>query len=623
MKSNRIAIVAGMFLATLFNALICEAITTSGPLTGSETWSGTVRLTGDVTVTPTGSLTILPGTRIESDPRADDQVGGIHTSRIELIVDQGVLVAAGTPISPIQFTAAMLGTNAPQPGDWYGVRINSTNVTVRQCTVEYAKVGLSVEGGTPAVDHCTFRKNDGNGVRLAVSATLSDCTLNENGTGISVFSGATLTLSSSRINNNTGNGIWVTGTYPAQPGAITVTSCTISNNGGSGVVGANTDPYGLSMVAMTITDTTILGNANGVAGSGIVSVTMTSSTVAGNRGHGIDGWGVGNFTLNMTNCTVDRNTGDGIHQGGNTTGALISSSSVSANGGNGVVFGGESRFTDSAFLNNAGAGIVFSSLATNGFSGNVIYGNSVGVQVNSAGATVTGISGNDIFGNWQYELKNNGSAAVVADGNYWGEPTTTELSNHVSNLTKIYDSRDDASVGQVVIHNWSATMLHEAPPSIVSQPQGQLGTPGVNVRFDVAAVGSPPLAYQWWKDASTIEGATNASLVLTNVQASAAGNYWVAVSNSLGSTNSAAAILTVDQSALGGVLSLNMYAGMVFSGTVGKPYSIQYLDDLSRSNNWFDWTPLTNFTLQASPASFIDWNSPGASKRFYRAVQMP
>jgi hypothetical protein len=83
MKSEFCILPASFLLAV---TLAANAITTSGPITDSETWSGTVHLTGDVTVTSTGSLTILPGTRVECDSRSDDQIGGINTSRIELIV---------------------------------------------------------------------------------------------------------------------------------------------------------------------------------------------------------------------------------------------------------------------------------------------------------------------------------------------------------------------------------------------------------------------------------------------------------------------------------------------------------------------------------------------------------
>ncbi|MBE7503055.1 MAG: right-handed parallel beta-helix repeat-containing protein [Verrucomicrobiales bacterium] len=77
--------------------------TKQGEISGSETWSGTITMVGDVTVKPTGSLTILPGTRIEADWRSDGVAGGTNQNRIELIV-QGALSAEGTEGAPIVFT---------------------------------------------------------------------------------------------------------------------------------------------------------------------------------------------------------------------------------------------------------------------------------------------------------------------------------------------------------------------------------------------------------------------------------------------------------------------------------------------------------------------------------------
>jgi Pro-kumamolisin, activation domain/Concanavalin A-like lectin/glucanases superfamily/Immunoglobulin domain/Bacterial Ig domain/Immunoglobulin I-set domain/Viral BACON domain len=88
----------------------------------------------------------------------------------------------------------------------------------------------------------------------------------------------------------------------------------------------------------------------------------------------------------------------------------------------------------------------------------------------------------------------------------------------------------------------------QAAPVIISQPAGQLVPLGGTATFSVGAVGEAPLSYQWQFNQSNILGnatATNATLVLTNVQAASAGSYSVVVSNFLGSTNSSNAVLTV------------------------------------------------------------------------------
>jgi hypothetical protein len=64
--------------------------------------------------------------------------------------------------------------------------------------------------------------------------------------------------------------------------------------------------------------------------------------------------------------------------------------------------------------------------------------------------------------------------------------------------------------------------------------------------FSVTATGSQPLAYQWKLNGTNLNGATNASVTVSNVQPTNAGNYSVLVGNTAGSTNSANALLTVN-----------------------------------------------------------------------------
>ncbi|MCL4786276.1 MAG: immunoglobulin domain-containing protein [Verrucomicrobia bacterium] len=83
------------------------------------------------------------------------------------------------------------------------------------------------------------------------------------------------------------------------------------------------------------------------------------------------------------------------------------------------------------------------------------------------------------------------------------------------------------------------------PAIIVTQPQSQAVFEGSLVTFNVIASGAPPMAYQWFKVPTTLAGATNSSLTITNVQSSHEGSYTVMVANTLGSVTSAPAILTV------------------------------------------------------------------------------
>jgi len=85
-----------------------------------------------------------------------------------------------------------------------------------------------------------------------------------------------------------------------------------------------------------------------------------------------------------------------------------------------------------------------------------------------------------------------------------------------------------------------------AAPTITSQPANLTVTIGADATFSVAANGTAPFSFQWYKNNVLLAGATNATLTLSNVQLSAAGSYSVVVSNSLGNATSAAAALTVN-----------------------------------------------------------------------------
>ena len=71
-------------------------------------------------------------------------------------------------------------------------------------------------------------------------------------------------------------------------------------------------------------------------------------------------------------------------------------------------------------------------------------------------------------------------------------------------------------------------------------------TVGQAVSIAVAADGTTPFTYQWYKGSSAITGATSATYSISSAQLSDAGNYYAVVANSAGSTTSDLAVLTVN-----------------------------------------------------------------------------
>ncbi len=150
-------------------------------------------------------------------------------------------------------------------------------------------------------------------------------------------------------------------------------------------------------------------------------------------------------------------------------------------------------------------------------------------------------------------------------------------------------------------------------PAIQTQPASKLVGSGASVSFSVAASGTVPLAYQWQFNGANRAGATNPSLILSNVVPVQAGNYSVIVSNMAGVTNSSLAALS-----LFGARRSGSNAELTIWGPTGRTYRVDYVNMLSNSQTWALLTnisPATNFGVVTDPAP--------RTQRFYRSALLP
>lgn len=90
----------------------------------------------------------------------------------------------------------------------------------------------------------------------------------------------------------------------------------------------------------------------------------------------------------------------------------------------------------------------------------------------------------------------------------------------------------------------SAPVLTQSPVSILRELNGQAG-------FSVAAVGTQPITYQWSHGSTAIGGATNATLLLPDLQTTDAGTYSVVVTNPLGTASASATLSLASLTAYG------------------------------------------------------------------------
>lgn len=123
------------------------------------------------------------------------------------------------------------------------------------------------------------------------------------------------------------------------------------------------------------------------------------------------------------------------------------------------------------------------------------------------------------------------------------------------------------------------TLSVDAPltaPRLTTMPASQIVALDSPVTFSVTAVGTPPLAYQWFKDGVAIAGFTGASLSLASAKLADAGSYTVRVTNAAGSVTSDPAVLVVQVPATVPVIITPPSAA---TSSVGAPASFSVVAD--------------------------------------------
>jgi sugar lactone lactonase YvrE len=112
-----------------------------------------------------------------------------------------------------------------------------------------------------------------------------------------------------------------------------------------------------------------------------------------------------------------------------------------------------------------------------------------------------------------------------------------------SPITITFTASNGISVNQTFILTVTPAVV---APSITTAPVGVAVNQGQSTTLSVTASGTTPLSYQWSHNGASINGATSATVTLSNVQPADAGTYTVTVSNVAGSVVSTGAQLIVN-----------------------------------------------------------------------------
>jgi len=165
--------------------------------------------------------------------------------------------------------------------------------------------------------------------------------------------------------------------------------------------------------------------------------------------------------------------------------------------------------------------------------------------------------------------------------------------------------------------NASTTAGLYVAPTLTTPFRGATTTWGNSASFNVGAIGSGTLSYQWYRNGVAMDGATTPTLYFDAIQITNAGLYSVVVASAYGSATNVTAQVVVNPADL----SLGFYPGLTIGGASNYSYVIQRSNNLTDTNAW---NTLTNLTLTRPVQLWIDTNvnsaSPFNSQYFYRVL---
>ena len=199
--------------------------------------------------------------------------------------------------------------------------------------------------------------------------------------------------------------------------------------------------------------------------------------------------------------------------------------------------------------------------------------------------------------NFNLALRANGTV-VAWGGDYYGETNPPAALNNLISVAAV----SAAYHGLALVNNGS--------PQILQGPIGLTANFGRNVTLQATAAGAAPLSYQWLMNGTIIPGATNASLVIPNIQFANAGKYQLFVSNSIATAISLPApVNVISNNTLTFLSQTSLSASNIYyqGGTVTF-YGGTVLGNGPLSYQWF-WSPTNNIFASSTVYTSV----PGAT----------
>ncbi len=163
------------------------------------------------------------------------------------------------------------------------------------------------------------------------------------------------------------------------------------------------------------------------------------------------------------------------------------------------------------------------------------------------------------------------------------------------------------------------------PPYMLVQPTNQTVYAGMNATFNVVAIGTAPLNFQWrlngtnLTDGGNLVGSSTSILGIANVTAANAGTYSVIITNLLGTTTSTGAVLTVASPPMISNVTCNPDGSMTLSLSTA-PYLSSRILMTTNLVPPVVWQPIfTNMVGSNGAWQFIDRDASNYPVRYYRS----
>jgi predicted TIM-barrel fold metal-dependent hydrolase len=230
----------------------------SGLIDQNQMWSGTIHVTGDITLQQGFTLTIKPGTIIKMAANSDDQHSGQENVKDELTWDKeknvwkdlsatkeftqshvsisiaGTLSAIGTPNNNIIFTS---DSNSPTYGDWDTFVVTQLGTgTLKYCTFEWMHAGPCLQNSNSTLSYSIARHILWGGIHAYYASPLIENNIVED-VG---HEGIDTLRSSARIRNNLINGTRTAGIIARYAGfdgtPMIIENNTLINSGPIGIM---------------------------------------------------------------------------------------------------------------------------------------------------------------------------------------------------------------------------------------------------------------------------------------------------------------------------------------------------------------------------------------------------